>query len=89
MDRARSHISEEIDDLLKENEANYVLIPPGMNSVLQPLDTHINKVFKSNVRNEYHKWLLKNNNAVINDNDIIDFVYNAWYNVDQKKKKIL
>lgn len=53
MVRARSHISEEIDNLFKENEANYVLIPPGMTSVIQPLDTHINKVFKSNVRNEY------------------------------------
>ena len=42
--------------------------------MLQSLDTHVNKVFKSNVRNEYDKWLIKNNNAVINDNDIIDFI---------------
>ena len=61
-------------NLFKENEANYVLIPPGMTSMLQSLDTHVNKVFKSNVRNEYDKWLIKNNNAVINDNDIIDFI---------------
>lgn len=33
-----------------------------------------------------NKWLV-NNNTVINDNDIIDFVYNAWYNIDQKKRK--
>ena len=51
--RAWSHFSEEIDNLFKENKVNYVLIPPGMTSVLQPLDTHVNKVFKSNVRNEY------------------------------------
>ena len=55
MDRVWSHFSEEIDNLFKENDANYVLLPPGMTSVLQPLDIHVNKVFKSNIRNEYHK----------------------------------
>ena len=89
MDRARSHFSEEIDNLFKENDANYVLIPPGMTSVLQPLDTHVNKVFKSNIRNEYHKWLIKNKNSVINENDITDFIHNAWYTIDQKQKEVL
>lgn len=44
MDRVWSHFSEEIDNLFKENDANYVLIPPGMTSVLQPLDIYVNKV---------------------------------------------
>lgn len=89
MDRARSHFSKEIDDLFKENDANYVLIPPGMTSVVQPLDTHVNKVFKSNIRNGYHKWLIKNKNSVINESDIIDFIFNAWFNIDQKKQEYL
>ena len=89
MDHARSHFSKEIDDLFKENDANYVLIPPGMTSVIQPLDTHINKVFKSNIRNDYHNWLIKNKNAVINESDIIDFIFNALFTIDQKKQEYL
>ena len=34
-------IQEEIKNLFQENDANYVLIPPGITSVLQPLDTHV------------------------------------------------
>ena len=86
MDRARTHFSEEIDNLFKENDANYVLIPPGMTSVVQHLDTHVNKVFKSNIRNEYHKWLIKNKNSDIYASDIIDFIFNAWFTIDQKKQ---
>ena len=66
-DRARSYFSKEIDNLFKDYSANYVLIPTGLTSVFQPLDTHINKIFKSNVRNEYHKWLINNKDAVIHD----------------------
>ena len=47
MDPARSHFSDEINNLFKENNANYVFIPPKLTPVLHPLDTHINKIFKS------------------------------------------
>jgi len=87
MDRARSHFSQEINDLFNKFGSNYVLIPPGLTSVLQPLDTHINKTFKYNVKNEYHNWLIKNKENTITDYNVIDFIYNAWYNIDQNNKE--
>lgn len=36
-----------------------------------------------------HKWLINNKDAVINEIDVIDFKYNAWYNVDQTNKENL
>lgn len=90
MDRARSHFSEEINDLFNKYDSNYVLIPPGLTSVLQPLDTHINKTFKYNVKNEYHKWLIKNKENTITDYNVLDFIYEAWYNTDQNiKEKVI
>lgn len=87
MDRASSHFSDAINGLFECNCANYVLIPPGLTLILQPLDTHINQIFKANVRNEYHNWLINTKDASITDNNVIDFIYNAWYNTDQNHKE--
>ena len=46
MDRARSRFSDEITNIFKQYNFNYVLIPPGLTSILQCLDTNINKNFK-------------------------------------------
>ena len=89
VDRARSHISNEITNIFKQYNSNYVLIPPGLTSLLQPLDTHINKTFKYNIKNEYHQWLVKNKDISLNDNLVIDFIYNAWYKSDQINKEKL
>lgn len=45
IDHARSHFSGEITNIFKRYNSNYVLISPGLTSVLLPLDTHINKIF--------------------------------------------
>ena len=70
MDRARLHFSSEITNIFEKYDSNFVLIPPGLTYVLQPLDTHVNKSFKANVRAEYHKWLLKNKEETITDFDV-------------------
>ena len=46
MDRVRWHFSEDITNIFNEYNLNYILIPPGLTLVFQPLDTHINKSFK-------------------------------------------
>ena len=87
MDRAQLHFSEANNRIFEENNSNYVLIPPRLTWVPQPLDAHINKIFKTNVRNGYHKWLINNNGENITDNIILDFIYNTWYNNVQNHKE--
>ena len=36
-------------ELLKNNNINYILIPSGMTSLLQPMNLSINKSFKDNI----------------------------------------
>ena len=79
------HFSNEITNIFKQYNSNYVLIPPGLTSLLQPLDTHINKTFKYNIKNEYHQWLVKSKDISLNDNLVIDFIYNPWFKSEQKK----
>ena len=87
MDRSRSHFSTEISSIFEKYELKFVLTSPGLTNVLQPLDTHVNKPFKANLRTEYHKWLLKNKEETITDFDILDFIFNTWYKVEQINKK--
>ena len=87
MDRARSYFSDDITTMFENHNANFILIPLGLTSMLQPLDTHVNKSFKNNVRNEYHRWLLNNKSDNITDSIVLDFIYNSWYNINKIKKK--
>ena len=75
--------------MFENHNANFILIPPGLTSILQPLDTHVNKISKNNVRNEYHRWLLNNKSDNITDSIVLDFIYNAWYNINKIKQKEL
>lgn len=77
----------QLDYILLFFNSNFVLNPPGLASVLQPLNIYINKIFKANVKKEYHKWLLKNNTDVINDYNLLDFIYNTCYNIDQHNQE--
>jgi len=86
MDRARSHFSDAINKLF-EKIVQIMYLFLGLTSALQPLDIHINKIFKANVRNEYHNWLINTKEATITDDNVIDFIYNAWYKTDQKHKE--
>ena len=53
------------------------------------MDTHTNKIFKNNVRNEYHRWLLNNKSDNITESIVLDFIYNACYNINKIKQKEL
>ena len=75
MDSAHSHFSEDITNIFKKYNSNFLLIQPGLNLVLQSLDTHINKTFKLEMINQYNKWLFNNNSENIADENIIDFIY--------------
>ena len=89
MDSARSHFSEDITNIFKRYNSRFILIPPDLTSILQPLDTHIKKTFKTELRNQYYKWLLDNNSENITDSIIIDFIYYAWYKINKVHQKEL
>lgn len=58
LDRFRAHISKKFEDeLLSHDNIDFVLIPPGLTYLLQPLDVSVNKSFKVKVRNEWIEWL--------------------------------
>ena len=76
MDSAPVHISEEIKNLYLSNNKRLLFIPPGLTSVLQPLDLSINKLFKEGIRNKYAEYLIKNKDMSnkVNREDIIKWI---------------
>ena len=49
IDKLSTHTSDDSLELLKNNNINYILIPSGMTSLLQPMNLSINKSFKDNI----------------------------------------
>lgn len=58
LDCVSFHKTEEIRALLKRFNVKVSMIPPGMTSLLQPLDTYINKTFKAYLREFTDKYTL-------------------------------
>lgn len=59
MDAFSAHKHANVISKLQNKEINYKLIPPGCTSLIQPLDTHVNRSFKNNFRKLYHNWFYK------------------------------
>lgn len=57
-DSFRAHLSKPIHNTLKSLNAEPVVIPGGMTSMLQPLDVAINKPFKDRMRAKWQEWML-------------------------------
>ena len=53
LDHASMHDNFEILKFLFDKNINYVFIPKGLTSILQPLDISINRPFKDTVRHQY------------------------------------
>ena len=81
MDSAHVHISEEIKNLNLSNNKRLLFMPPGLTSVLQPLNVSINKLFKDGIRNKFAEYLIKNKDIPnkVNREDIIKWIADVWY----------
>ena len=57
LDSATMHISFDIIRYLVSLKINYVFIPKGLTSILQPLDVSVNRPFKDALRHCYKNAL--------------------------------
>ena len=47
LDKAPNHFNDTIEEYMNNNAINYIYIPGGLTSKLQPLDISVNKSFKN------------------------------------------
>lgn len=65
VDGFHGHSSEDQKDKLEKKNCDFVVIPGGMTSQLQPLEASIHKPFNGYLRKEYEAWLLSENFPLI------------------------
>jgi hypothetical protein len=58
LDQFSGHRSAEVLKLLGELSLDTLYIPPGCTSLVQPLDTDLNKPWKNRLREKFHEWLI-------------------------------
>ena len=89
IDQAPSHVSDISIKMFKSLDINYLLIPPGLTSILQPLDIGVNKIFKEKLKFKFEQYKIDKNN--INENfslqdariRLLNFINEIWYNDDE------
>ena len=91
IDKAPSHICDEVIESCTRNFMNISILPAGTTSVLQPLDISINKIFKTSIKEKYIKYCIDNNVlfSKFQKNDIINWVGQTWYDDNIITKDII
>ena len=91
IDKASSHICDEVIESCTENYMNISILPAGTTSVLQPLDISINKIFKTFIKEKYIKYCIDNNVlfSKVQKDDIINWVGQTWYDDNIITKDII
>lgn len=90
LDRATSHYFTELKDEFYSRNYKYVLIPPALTRFAQPLDISVNFPFKSEMKRNYFQYNFSNgNNKKANQNNIVNFVYDCWYNENTIKANVI
>jgi len=56
-DSFREHLEESVKQKFHDCRFDLAIIPGGLTSLCQPLDVSINKLFKNNLRKEWHLWM--------------------------------
>ena len=86
IDRAPSHVSDISLNLFSELDISYVLIPPGLTPILQPLDIGVNKIFKDKLKYKFEQYKIdkQNINEKLSLQDarirLLKFINEIWYN---------
>ena len=61
LDAFHGHLTDAAREKIHSLASEFVVIPAGMTSVLQPLDVSIDKPFKGYVEEQYKKWFCESN----------------------------
>ena len=91
-DQAPSHKNDEIIAYMNNNNLNYLFIPAGLTSKLQPLDISVNKVFKNSYKKKYTEYVVTQSENFFNGvkkpsrDDILNWIDEIWYGKNFVKK---
>ena len=82
LDKASSHITQNILDSFKSNNQYLSFVPAGLTRFIQPLDVVVNKPFKDSLRKVYLEYCsqLNDNSVKITREKMIEFICNIWCN---------
>jgi len=69
-DSFSGHLTDDVLNLLKENNIRYAVIPGGCTSYLQPLDLAVNRSFKSKLRKFWSEWIASDNLEKTNSGNV-------------------
>jgi hypothetical protein len=64
LDSFKGHLTQQVEEEMRNANTDLVVIPGGMTSQLQVLDVAVNKPFKDHLRQLYNDWLLEGNHAL-------------------------
>ena len=81
MDKASSHINEDIIEKCTGQFCDVSILPSGCTSILQPLDISINKPFKNSLKEKYIRYCIDKGVVFskVGKEDIINWVGDIWY----------
>ena len=81
MDKASSHINEDIIEKCTGQFCDVSILPSGCTSILQPLDISINKPFKNSLKEKYIRYCIDKGVVFskVGKEDIINWVGDIWF----------
>ena len=91
IDSAPSHIKPSLLDYITKKKQKYILIPPGMTRVMQPLDVSINGPFKKYMKDLYIDECIRNKdiNMKISREQILKWILEIWHDETKIKKEMV
>ena len=91
MDKASSHIDDDIIEKCSGNLKDVSILPAGCTSLLQILNISINKPFKNSLKEKYIRYCIEKKLVFskVGKNDIINWVWDLWYDYNIISKDLI
>ncbi|XP_041366065.1 tigger transposable element-derived protein 6-like [Gigantopelta aegis] len=89
LDAYKPHTCQSSTDRFDEYETDIVTVPGGCTGLVQPMDTHVNKVFKERIKQQWCEWFklakrnCRGNYVQPTRQNIIDWISVAWEAVEE------
>jgi len=91
-DSFRGYLEESVKDKFYDSNIDLAVIPGGLTSICQPLDVAINKLFKDNLRKEWHLWIANSdagktaagNLRRAKYSDVCNWIKRLWENISSE-----